>query len=200
MGRRARMRKLREEDLEELAEQLEAEPEQASQQATKQATTVDKALELQKTAGNRAVGAALSRWPMFGAPMLAQWPKQPQMIIDGQVIPLESFQDATRSSGGSSSGNINKQDHTGPGEVVVTIKMGKYSPGLFQRAAGSSGYKTVEIVIPTKDGKGIRFILTDVLISSYSVGSGADSPLESLALNFKKREFSQDPPPPAGRR
>ena len=34
MGRRARMRKLREEDLEELAEQLEAEPEKAAPQAT----------------------------------------------------------------------------------------------------------------------------------------------------------------------
>ena len=70
MGRRARMRKLREEDLEELAEQLEAEPEKAAPQATKSATTVDKALELQKTAGNRAVGAALSRWPGFGATLV----------------------------------------------------------------------------------------------------------------------------------
>ena len=61
MGRRARMRKLREEDLEELAEQLEAEPEKAAvRRRRSRPRAVDKALELQKTAGNRAVGAMLS--------------------------------------------------------------------------------------------------------------------------------------------
>ena len=99
MGRRARMRKLREEDLEELAEQLEAEPEKAAPQATKQAPEVEKALELQKTVGNRAVGAALQRWPVFGGPLLAQWPKEPQMIVDGQVIPIESFQEGIQAGG-----------------------------------------------------------------------------------------------------
>ena len=80
------------------------------------------------------------------------------------------------------------------------LKMGKHSADLLLQATRGPGYKTVEIVIPTKDGKGIRFTLTDVLISNYSISSSSDNPLESLALNFKKREFSQDPPPPAGRR
>jgi hypothetical protein len=183
MGRRARMRKLREEDLEELAEQLEAEPEKAAvSQGGKQATPVDKAIELQKTAGNRAVGAALQRWPVFGGPLIAQWPKEPQMIVDGQVIPIESFQEGIQASTGTgtgTSGNQNKTGATGPGEIIVTLKMGKHSADLLLQATRGPGYKTVEIVIPTKDG---------------------NNPLESLALNFKKREFSQDPPPPAGRR
>ena len=80
------------------------------------------------------------------------------------------------------------------------LKLGKHSSAFLLQASRGPGYKTVEIVIPTKDGKGIRFILTDVLISGYSVSKDSDSPLESVSLNFKKREFSQDPPPPGGRR
>lgn len=204
MGRRARMRKLREEDLEELAEQLEVEPEKATAlaQDTKQAPAVDKALELQKSAGNRAVGAMLSRWPGFGAPLIAQWPKEPQMIVDGTVITIESFQEGVQAHGTAtgSSGTQNRTGATGPGEIIVMLKMGKHSADLLLQATRGPGYKTVEIVIPTKDGKGIRFTLTDVQISNYSISGSGASPLESLALNFKKREFSQDPPPPAGRR
>ena len=105
-----------------------------------------------------------------------------------------------RGTGTGTSGNQNKTGATGPGEIIVTLKMGKHSADLLLQATRGPGYKTVEIVIPTKDGKGIRFTLTDVLISNYSISSGGASPLESLALNFKKREFSQDPPPPSGRR
>ena len=50
-------------------------------------------LELQKTAGNRAITAAISRWGLPWIPMAAapQWPKEPQVIIDGVVIPLQSW-------------------------------------------------------------------------------------------------------------
>ena len=211
MGRKARMRKmLREEDPEELQELLEekaakphAEPEAETAKSAK-ADPAARVLELQKTAGNRAVGAALSRWPRFGAPAVAQWPKESQMILDGTSIPIESIQEAIQGSGtGSSttSGNMNKSGATGPGEIIVTLKMGKHSSDLLLQSQTGSGYKTVEIVIPSKDGKGgFRFILTDVLISNYSISSGLSSPTESLELSFKKREFSHDAPPPNGRR
>ena len=122
------------------------------------------------------------------------------MIVDGTVIPIESFQEGIQGGGTGTSGNQNKTGATGPGEIIVTLKMGKHSADLLLQATRGPGYKTVEIVIPTKDGKGIRFTLTDVLISNYSISGGGASPLESLSLNFKKREFSQDPPPPSGRR
>ena len=50
-------------------------------------------LDLQKTAGNRATTAAISRWGLPWLPMAAapQWPKEPQVIIDGVVIPLQSW-------------------------------------------------------------------------------------------------------------
>ena len=212
MGRKARMRKLlREEDVEELEDLVEqkagapkAEPEAETAKSAKADPTA-RVLELQKAAGNRAVGAALSRWPVFGAPAVAQWPKEAQMILDGTPIPIESVQEGVRGTNvpaGPGTGLTNQKPNvTGPGEVVVTLKMGKYSPDLFQQSLTGSGYKTVEIVIPSKDGKGgVRFILTDVLISNYSISSGSSSPLESLELSFKKREFSHDAPPPNGRR
>ena len=59
----------------------------------KEATAADRVLDLQKTAGNRATTAALSRWgfPGFPATAAPQWPKEPQVIIDGVVIPLQSW-------------------------------------------------------------------------------------------------------------
>ena len=214
MGRKARMRRLRRDELDELLEQEQAEAAKAAPQAESEvepdatkATPQDspaRVLELQKTVGNRAVGAALSRWPVLGTAPLPQWPKEPQMIVDGTAIPIESYQEGIQASStaGSSTGGHrqNGPGATGPGEIVVMLKLGKHSSAFLMQASRGPGYKTVEIVIPTKDGKGIRFILTDVLISGYSVSKDSDSPLESVSLNFKKREFSQDPPPPGGRR
>jgi type VI protein secretion system component Hcp len=137
---------------------------------------------------------------VFGAQQVAQWPKERQLILDGAVVPLESFQEQQRSmSPSSAAGAPSKDGGTGPGEIVVTIKQGKWSADLFRQSLSGSGYKTVELVVPGKDGKGIRIILSDVLISSYSVSDAdgrGDAPLESLSLSFRKREFSQDPPPP----
>ena len=207
MGRRARMRKLREEDLEELAEQLEAEPEKARRSAgpAKQAPgRSTRRSSCRRPLGNRAVGAVLSRWPGFGAPPVAQWPKEQQMIVDGTVIPIESFQ-----RGGPSARHGHgheRQPEPKPGSSPVPARSSSCSrwASLGRPApAGDPGPRRTRrsrSSIPTKDGKGIRFILTDVLISNYSISSSGDNPLESLALNFKKREFSQDPPPPSGRR
>jgi hypothetical protein len=212
MGRKARLRsKLRDEDVEELEELLEKrEPGPAAEekaQLAKEATPTEsegpaaKVLELQKTAGNRATGAALARWPLIGA-AVGEWPKQLEMIIDGKtIIPLESAQLGTDRHLTSTGVNREKPAEEN-GEMVITLKSGEWSNDLLRESLSGRGYKTVEIVLPGKDGKGVRVILTDVLISSYSVsghGGATDGPMESIALNFKKREFSQSPPPPRGR-
>ncbi len=221
MGRRARMRtKLREEELEELEERLEktepgpaaeekAEQEKEAEQKTPGAPEAAdgpaaRVLELQKAAGNRATGAALARWPLLGVPQpVAEWPKTVEMIIDGKtVIPLESAQLANQrqmTSATARGTDREQQVVDESGEIVVTLKMGKWSSDLFRESLYGHGYKTVEIVFPGKDGKGLRVILEDVLIANYSVsghgGADHDSPVESLSLNFKKRSLSQDPPP-----
>ena len=93
-----RKRRRREERLEEEEHQREREPAQENvlekeRPKEREATAVDRVLDLQKTAGNRATTTALSRWGLPWLPMTAapQWPKEPQVILDGVVIPLGSF-------------------------------------------------------------------------------------------------------------
>lgn len=197
MGRRSRIRRMREEDLEELLEQESAD-EKAPAKAAQPDTPVSRALELQKTAGNRATGAALQRWPFLGFPQaVAQWPRESQLILDDTVIPLESYADvnAGRNTDPSSS-TARPNDFGAAGEVVVTIAVGDWSTDLNKAMLYGKHFKTVQLVIPAKDG-GVRWILTDVLISALDTSSGnGDRPLQTLQLNFKKREFSQSPPPP----
>lgn len=213
MGRRARLRsKLSDEDLEELEELEErlektepgpAAEEKAAQEKAVEANGADgpaaRVLELQKSAGNRATAAALSRWPLLGAPQpVAQWPKQLEMVIDGTtVIPLESAQMGVdrRLTNPTGTGAEKEKPVDEGGEMVITLKSGKWSTDLFRESLRGHGYKTVEIVFPAKDGKGFRIILTDVLISNYWVSGRGDGPVDSIALSFKKRELSQDPPP-----
>jgi len=206
MGRKARMRKLlREEDVEELLEQADEMPEVQKKPTAKAETGEEpaaKVLELQKTAGNRAVGAALQRW---GGPMLAQqqaqWPKDPQLLLDGKPIPFEAYSESpsrTTTSGGPSSGSRTPtaDQFTGPGDIHVVIKWGDWVPDLYKGALEGKHYDTVEIVIPTKDGKGIRIILKDVTLTGYTIGqSSGDAPSVQLSLTFQKREFAQTPPP-----
>jgi hypothetical protein len=214
MARRLRIRKLREEldELEQLqhpdAEKADEGPEEDKAKeptaALQHEDPVTRTLELQKAAGNKAVTATLARWPLLAAPAppVGEWPKQLEMVIDGKtVIPLESAQwgsnrHLTDPTGTSVSREKEKDES---GEMMVSLKLGEWSTDLFKESLYGHGYKKVEIVFPAKDGKGFRVILSDVLISGYAIsGHGAgdySGPMESLALNFKKREFSQDPPP-----
>jgi hypothetical protein len=189
-----RKRKRREEELEEREQEQEEERPRERKDAAP-AAPADRALELQKTAGNRAVGAALARWGMPWVPVMAapQWPKEAQVIADGKVMPLQSWSWSDGSSGvgtGASS--------TGPGraqlnEVSVTTTIGDHSADLMLRTAEGRAFKTVMIVVPGKDGKGITLTFTDVLISNYQVSGN----LETWSLSFAKKEFSQSPPPQA---
>ena len=149
-------------------------------------------LDLQKTAGNRAVGATLSRWglPWFPKTAAPQWPKEPQVIIDGLVIPLESWS-WSEGSGGTGAGS------TGAGAVAAQRRPRHDDDGrplLRSRAQGRPGtpIKTVLIVVPGKDGKGLPSRSTDVLITSYPI-SGSSCAAD-LSLSFAKKEFSQSPP------
>ena len=147
-------------------------------------------IELQKTAGNRATTAAMSRWgfPTLPAAAAPQWPKEPQVIIDGKAIPLQSWSwsDQTRGTGGGA---------VGPGavqlnDISIQTALGDHSATLALKAAQGEHIKTVVIVIPGKDGKGVTFTFHDVLITGYQL-SEKD---ESWSMNFAKKEFSQSPP------
>ncbi len=83
----------------------ELEPELVPSQAAMPRAPAIPALELQKTAGNRAVGAALGRWPMWFSKPHAQWPKEPQVIVDGTAIPMVSFSWGESTGHGAGGGN-----------------------------------------------------------------------------------------------
>ena len=190
-----RKRRRREERLEEEEEQQGREPAQESvlekeRPKEREATAADRVLDLQKTAGNRATTAALSRWgfPGFPATAAPQWPKEPQVIIDGVVIPLTAFSSSEGRSGDggptTSPGGVQLND------VTIMTTLGEHSTDLHMAAVQGRQFKTVVIVMPGKDGKGFTVTLTDGVISSYSISERN----ESWSLSFRKKEFSQSPP------
>jgi hypothetical protein len=191
-----RKRRRREERLEEEEEQArEPSPEnvlekERPREREREATPADRVLDLQKTAGNRAVGATLSRWglPWFPQTAAPQWPKEPQVIVDGVVIPLQSWS-WSEGSGGTGAGSTGAEQ-TRLNDVHVMTKMGDHSSDLALKIAQGQHIKTVLIVMPGKDGKGYTVTLTDALITGYSISGD----MEQWSLSFAKKEFSQSPP------
>jgi hypothetical protein len=189
-----RKRRRREERLEEEEEQQQArEPaaEEKEKPREKEPTAADRVLDLQKTAGNRATTAAISRWgfPRLPAATAApQWPKEAQVIVDGEAIPITSFSwpDARGVVGGTAGGH----DH--PGEVNVSGSVGDHSNELSRWASEGRQFKTVIIVMPSKDGKGSTITLTgEVTITGYSISAGD---VETWSLQFGKAEYSRSLP------
>ena len=117
----------------------------------------------------------------------AQWPKEPQVIVGGVAIALDSFSWAEQPGAGTGV--------TSPGapqfnDVNVMTRLGDHSADLVKMASRGERIKTVIIVMPGKDGKGFTVTLHDVLITGYSISDKH----ESWSLNFAKKEFGQEPP------
>ncbi|MCC6785182.1 MAG: type VI secretion system tube protein Hcp [Planctomycetes bacterium] len=77
-------------------------------------------------------------------------------------------------------------------EVTLTKQMEDSSPYIFQEALRGEG-KTVTIHI-TKTGKDqaeniVEYILTNTMISGYSISTGGDAPTESFSLSYTKIEM-----------
>lgn len=89
-------------------------------------------------------------------------------------------------------GGGSKREATAPSvsEVTVTKTMDGISPLMLKEAIGGDA-KTVKIEMTQTDGAGKhvayqKYILTNTLVSGYSISSGGDRPSESLSLNFTK--------------
>lgn len=78
-------------------------------------------------------------------------------------------------------------------EVVVTKLLDETSPLIFTEACiGESKKTTFDFVRTDKDKLEVfmQYVLTDCLISGYSLSSGGDRPNESISINFTKIEMS----------
>jgi len=191
-----RKRRRREERLEEEEREQGREPAQEAVQEKerpreREAAPTDRVLDLQKTAGNRATNAAIARWgfPWFPATAAPQWPKEPQVIVDGEAIPLLSWSwPESGNSGTGTSGTA--KENARLNDVHVMTALGDHSADLALKLTRGDHIKTVVIVKPGKDGKGVTVTLHDVLITGYSVSGDT----EQWSMNFAKKEFSQEPP------
>jgi hypothetical protein len=147
------------------------------------------ALELQKTAGNRAVGAALDRWPMPSAAKAPapEWPKEPQVIVGSDVMELVAWSWAESHQPGSV--GEGKADAK---EISLTTRSGEFSADIFQHAQSGAPFKEVVVVVPGRPGRGMTITLTEAVVVSLSGGTYGDA--ETWNLQFKERKLGNSPP------
>lgn len=94
---------------------------------------------------------------------------------------------ATAGPGGGS-----KREASAPSisEITVTKTFDAFSPLALKEAVGGKG-EDVKIDITRTDNSGKhvafqKYILTECMMSGYSISSGGDRPSESISLNFTK--------------
>ncbi|MGQ3214236.1 MAG: Hcp family type VI secretion system effector [Shinella sp.] len=81
-------------------------------------------------------------------------------------------------------------------EVVVTKSLDAASSKLFTESVTGNAGKKVEIHLVSTGNPGntyVEYVLTNGLVSGYSVSSGGDRPSESISINFTKIEFKFTP-------
>jgi type VI secretion system secreted protein Hcp len=75
-------------------------------------------------------------------------------------------------------------------EVVVTKQQDNASPQLATKAFIGTDGEDVTLHLTTTSDQGVNtileLVLTDTLISGFSISSGGDRPTESISLNFTK--------------
>ena len=119
--------------------------------------------------------------------------------IDGDVttqgykdwIELNSFQYGVgRNVSSGAGGRTRESSAPNISEIVVTKHFDKASAKLYQDSVAGTFDTKVEIKMNTttknKTETFLSFELTDCGVSSYSLSSGGDNPMESLSLNFLK--------------
>lgn len=106
-------------------------------------------------------------------------------------IELNSFQYGVgRSVSSGAGGNTRESSAPNVSEIVVTKHFDKASAKLYQDSVAGTFDTKVEIKMNTttknKTETFLTFELSDCGVSSYSLSSGGDNPMESLSLNFIK--------------
>lgn len=131
--------------------------------------------------------------------------------IDGDVttdgyknwIELGSFQyGVSRAVSSGSGGNTRESSAPNISEIVITKHFDKSSAKLYQDSVAGTFDTKVEIKMNTttknKTETFLTYELSDCGVSSYSLSSGGDNPMESLSLNFVKIMVTPTPLDKAG--
>ncbi|MFI5377975.1 MAG: type VI secretion system tube protein Hcp [Tepidisphaerales bacterium] len=106
-------------------------------------------------------------------------------------IQLQSFQWGVGRGIGSPTGSSADRESSAPSvsEIVVTKTTDRATPMLLQAILTGTPEDVKIDFVTSSRGKlstYLEYDLSNVLISSYSVSSGGDRPMESLSLNFTK--------------
>jgi type VI secretion system secreted protein Hcp len=108
-------------------------------------------------------------------------------------IEVQSFQwGVGRGIASAGSGGSSKREASAPSisEVTVSKTFDAFSPLALKQAIGGKG-EDVKIDLTRTDNSGKhvafqKYILTECMMSGYSISSGGDRPSESISLNFTK--------------
>jgi type VI secretion system secreted protein Hcp len=108
-------------------------------------------------------------------------------------VELDSLQFGVgRGIAAAGSGGGSKREASAPSlsEITVTKSFDAFSPLALKEAIGGKG-EDVKIDITRTDNSGKhvafqKYILTECMMSGYSISSGGERPSESMSLNFTK--------------
>jgi type VI secretion system secreted protein Hcp len=109
-----------------------------------------------------------------------------------QWIEIESFQFGVGRGVSIGVGGGSKREASAPSvsEITLSKTMDISSPLIFKEALGGKAVEVkIELTQTDNNGKHVAFqkyILTDTLISGYSISSSGARPSESLSLSFSK--------------
>ena len=122
--------------------------------------------------------------------------------IDGEAthenhkkwLDIQSIQWGVGRAISTPSGSTSNREASEPSvsEVTITKLMDSSSPKFFTEACTGAVGKKVEIHLVTTGSPGntyASYILTEALVSSYSMSSGGDRPSESISISFTKMEY-----------
>jgi hypothetical protein len=152
-------------------------------------------LALQRSAGNRAVTALLSRAPDTAAP---KGKEKPPAAASGHrvefpgigTIPVSSAQmGETRERPRPPSGEREPRTPTFT-DMTFASQVGAHSAALF-RASADGRAADVEVIMASGDTT-IVIKLTNAIVSSYRTSGGSGSTIESWTLNFSAAEFRRE--------
>jgi type VI secretion system secreted protein Hcp len=109
-------------------------------------------------------------------------------------IEVSSFQWGVGRGISSGVGGASKREASAPSvsEITITKTFDASSPLLLKESLGGKAVE-VKVSLTQTDNKASHiayqeYVLTNCLISGYSISSGGDRPSESLSLNFTKAE------------